>query len=256
LNRFHISSYKGNWIDRTVTPIPLLQLEVALRFWRQQPCRRANGRLTDKQHRAPRTGAPTGPRRRPGGRSARVRRSILDATVEALVETGYAGLSVDEVARRAGVHKTTIYRRWPDVGALIIDALLDRQRGNVPIPDTGELRSDLLALLDAVTASITSPDGRALLRAAQESGPPELESLVHRFWHARFALAREIFQRAADRGEIAPELDHDLMVELAVAPLFFRQLVTREPLSRAFRARLVDALIDRALAERRRTRRR
>jgi AcrR family transcriptional regulator len=195
-------------------------------------------------------------RRRPGGRSARVRRSILTATVDTLVDRGYTGLSVEEVANRAGVHKTTIYRRWPDVGALVVEALLERQQKTVPIPDTGELRGDLLALLDAVVANLTSSDGRALLRAAQDSGPPELESLVHRFWHARFALARQIFERAADRGEIPAGLDHDLMIELAVAPLFFRQLVTREPLSRAFRARLVDTLVDRATGDGRRTRRR
>jgi AcrR family transcriptional regulator len=198
----------------------------------------------------------TAPRRRPGGRSARVRRSILDATVATLIDNGYAGLTVDEVATRADVHKTTIYRRWPDVGMLVVEALLDLQQERVPIPDTGELRSDLLALVDAVTASITSPGGTALLRAAQESGPPELESLVHRFWHARFALARQIFQRAADRGEIPRDLDHDLMIELAVAPLFFRQLVTREPLSPAFRVRIVDALLDKASASGRRPRRR
>jgi AcrR family transcriptional regulator len=171
------------------------------------------------------------------------------------VDSGYAGLRVEDVATRAGVHKTTIYRRWPDVGALVIEALLDRQQENVPIPDTGDLRGDLLALLDAVAASITSPEGMALLRAAQESGPVELESLVHRFWQARFALARQIFERAADRGEIPPELNHELMIELAVAPLFFRQLVTRQPLSRAFRARLVDTLIYRAVTGGRRTRR-
>jgi AcrR family transcriptional regulator len=194
-------------------------------------------------------------RRRPGGRSARVRRSILTATVDTLADRGYAGLSVEEVATRAGVHKTTIYRRWPDVGALVVEALLERQQKTVPIPNTGELRGDLLALLDAVVANLTSSDGRALLRAAQDSGPPELESLVHQFWHARFALARQIFERAADRGEIPAGLDHDLMIELAVAPLFFRQLVTREPLSRAFRARLVDALVDKATGTARRTRR-
>jgi AcrR family transcriptional regulator len=197
-----------------------------------------------------------GPKRRPGGRSARVRRSVLDATLDVIVDGGYAGLSVDEVAARAGVHKTTIYRRWPDLGALVVDALLDRQQEAVPIPDTGELRGDLLSLLDAITASITSPDGRALLRAGLESGPPELDVLVHRFWHARFALARQIFQRAADRGEIPSDLDNDLLVELVVAPLFFRELVTREPLSRAFRARLVDAVITEATAGGRRTRRR
>jgi AcrR family transcriptional regulator len=195
------------------------------------------------------------PKRRPGGRSARVRRDVLDATVETLVDSGYAGLSVDEVATRAGVHKTTIYRRWPNVGELVVEALLDRQSDHVPIPDTGDLRGDLLALLDAVTASIKSADGRALLRAAQDSGAPELDSLVHQFWHARFALARQIFERAAERSEIGRDVDHDLMVELAVAPLFFRHLVTREPLSRAFRVRVVDALIER-LGEPRRTLRR
>jgi AcrR family transcriptional regulator len=224
---------------------------------RQDTPRRADGGLTDKHRRNSRTRAPAaGPKRRPGGRSARVRRSILDATVDALVEHGYTGLSVEEVATRAGVHKTTIYRRWPNLGTLVVDALLDRQRELVPIPDTGELRGDLLALLDAVAASVTSPEGRALLRAAQESGPPEIEAMVHGFWNARFALARQIFRRAADRGEIPADLDRNLMIEMAVAPLFFRALVTREPLGRAFRARLVDALIVRVKTGGRRSERR
>jgi AcrR family transcriptional regulator len=168
---------------------------------------------------------------------------VLDATVDALLASGYAGLSVDDVASRAGVHKTTIYRRWPDLGALVVEALLDRQQEVVPMPDTGALRSDLLALLDAVAANVTSPDGKALLRAAQETGPSEIDDLVHRFWRPRFALAREIFQRSEDRGEIAKGLDHGTLIELLVAPLYLRLLVTREPLSRPFRTRLVDALI-------------
>jgi AcrR family transcriptional regulator len=172
-----------------------------------------------------------------------VRRSVLDATVDALLTSGYAGPSVDDVATRASVHKTTIYRRWPDLGALVVEALLDRQQEVVPMPDTGALHGDLLALLDAVAANVTSPDGKALLMAAQEAGPPEIEDLVHRFWRTRFALGREIFQRAEDRGEIAPGLDHASLIELLVAPLYLRLLVTREPLSRQFRTRVVDALI-------------
>src|SRR5512132_695784 len=81
--------------------------------------------------------------RRPGGRSARVRAAVLRATIAELLRTGYAGLSVEAVADRAGVHKTTVYRRWGTLQQLVTDALLAHVSAKVPQPDTGTLRSDL-----------------------------------------------------------------------------------------------------------------
>ena len=179
--------------------------------------------------------------RRTGGRSARVREAVLHATVEVLAESGYRGLSFEEVARRSGVHKTTVYRRWPSTAALVLDALLERSAEAVPVPDTGSVRDDLRRFVRAVAGNITSPLGAALVATLTgEPADPATEAVVHDFWRARFALAGEILQRGIDRGEVRADVDAHLVVELLVAPLYLRLLVTREPVTRRYADRVVD----------------
>ena len=166
---------------------------------------------------------------------------MLHATVEVVAEAGYAGLSFEEVARRSGVHKTTVYRRWPTTAALVLDALLERSAESVPVPDTGSVREDLRRFVRAIAANITSPLGAALV--ATLTGEPSdaaTDALVHDFWRTRFALAGEIVQRGIERGELRADVDPDLVVELLVAPLYLRLLVTREPVTRRYADRVVD----------------
>jgi AcrR family transcriptional regulator len=186
---------------------------------------------------------PTETRRRPGGRSARVRRAVLDATIDAVAHSGVVGLTVEDIADRSGVHKTTVYRRWPSLDDLVVEALLDRAEEHVPVPDKGNLRSDLLAFVGAVAANITSPTGRALISATGQGGSAALDRLREQFWTSRFALVRTILDRARDRGEISPTVDPDLLIELVVAPLYFRLLISHKPLSPKFRADVVDAVL-------------
>src|SRR5579862_7114745 len=87
-----------------------------------------------------------GTRRRPGGRTARATQAILAAVIDELAETGYAALSLDRVAARAGVHRATVYRRWASKEALTADAVLASAAQDVPPPDTGTLRGDLREL--------------------------------------------------------------------------------------------------------------
>src|SRR5688572_31365663 len=86
-------------------------------------------------------------RPRPGGRSARVRAAVLAATLELLAERGYEGAELPEIARRAGVHPTTVYRRWDTKAKLVGEALLEQAATLSPTPDTGALRTDLERLL-------------------------------------------------------------------------------------------------------------
>ena len=102
--------------------------------------------------------------RRPGGRTAQTSQAILDATLSALAEVGYAALTLDGVAVRAGVHRSSVYRRWATKDELIVDAVLASAARDVPTPDTGSLRGDLHAFAQAVTANLTSPIALALLR--------------------------------------------------------------------------------------------
>lgn len=187
----------------------------------------------------------TGPRRRPGGRSARARAAVLEATLAELLEVGYGGLRLEAVAARAGVHRTTVYRRWRDRRTLIAEALLAQRGPEVPVPDTGSVRGDLRALARAVAGSITTPLGAALARTlAADAGSPEMATAAGAFWDERLRLAGAIVARAVERGELSPDTDADLLLEALVGPLYLRLLGNARPLTDGF----VDALVDLLLA--------
>jgi AcrR family transcriptional regulator len=175
-------------------------------------------------------------RRRPGGRSARVREAVLRATLEELAAGGYASFSLEAVARRAGVNKTTVYRRWGTRETLILDAMLERGSELVPIPDTGSLEGDLFAYGKAIASTVTAPEVQAIVRAVASIA--EADSLIvdasHRFWRTRLQLAREIVDRAVEREEIGPDADPKLVVELVIAPIYFRLLLSGEKLGNHF----------------------
>lgn len=186
-----------------------------------------------------------GKQRRTGGRSARVRECVLDATVEVLLEMGLEGFSIPEVAERAGVHKTSIYRRWGDASSLLLDALLSRIGEEIVMPDTGSLRSDLKELVRRVASFLESPTGNALVRTtAVEVGSAELSTGRRRYWERRFSLSREIFERAIERGELPVGTDTDLGLEVLIGPLYLRVLVTGEPLEEGFLDGVVETVLN------------
>jgi AcrR family transcriptional regulator len=184
------------------------------------------------------------PMRRPGGRTARVRRDVLAATIDLLAEAGLAGVTVESVAARSGVNKTTVYRRWPSLPGLVVDAVAEVARVAVPVPDTGSLRGDLRQVLGEVAALITSPRGRALVRATLSADNDEdLAALRRRYWAHRFALVGEVVRRAVDRGEIPPTTEERFVLETLTAPLYFRVFVVGGPLDGALLDRLVDHML-------------
>jgi AcrR family transcriptional regulator len=186
----------------------------------------------------------TAVRRRTGGRSARVREAVLKATLHAVAEHGADAISISEIARRAEVHETSIYRRWPSKEHLLLDALLDYSEAKLPIPDTGTLRGDLIAFATAVTAYLDSPLGRTLARAMAVAGDDgALAAGRAQFWKSRLDLASAMIARAKDRGEVATDLDAATALELVIAPPHFRALLTRQPVDENDIARLVDALL-------------
>ena len=187
-------------------------------------------------------------RRRPGGRSARVRQSVLDAALAAVVDVGVEKLSVADVAARAGVHETSIYRRWRTRESLVTDALLNYSEQHLPIPDTGTVRGDLVAFAVELVAYLATPLGRALAQTmASSPDDPAVTEARESFWQARYGLASAMVNRAIERGELAPETDPRLILEALVAPLHLRALLTREPLTADLPGRLVDLLLDGAL---------
>jgi len=174
-----------------------------------------------------------------------VRASVLQATLKELAETGYTALSLEGVARRAGVHKTSVYRRWGTRETLVLDAVLERAGSWVPIPDTGSVRQDLLALAREIIANNSTPEMEAVIRTFVAEAPREsaLASGGREFWTARFAADRQIVQRGIDRGELPADTDLDLVIEALLGPLYLRLLITGQPLDMVFAQRVVDLVL-------------
>ena len=132
--------------------------------------------------------------RRTGGRSARVHAAVLAAAIEVLFEDGFDALSIRGVAERAGVHESSIYRHWGTKADLVLDALLSRLGQEVPTPDTGSLRGDLLAALRAVMAFLTTPLGENLVRMALRHDLPNLDAVRDDYWN------QDVYKRQASQS--------------------------------------------------------
>jgi AcrR family transcriptional regulator len=168
-------------------------------------------------------------RRRVGGRSARVHDAVLKSVFELLREKGPSELSIAEVAERAGVHETSIYRRWPSRHELILDAARHFVGDALPIPDTGALRSDLVAFQRSAKAMLASRQGQVIimLSSMQDAGA---RARRHSYWKKRFEGLRVMFDRALERGEFPADADPIAFLEALIAPIYFRLLVTSESL--------------------------
>ena len=182
-------------------------------------------------------------RQRPGGRSARVRQAVLEATLEVLRESGPDQLTVADVARRARVHETSIYRRWGSRQNLMLEALLGARDQRMPVPDTGSLYGDLLAFAAERAEYLSGGHGGALLRSMMMSSDNDpLTEVRDDFLQARYHSIKPVFDRAIGRGEWHAGADPRLALEILVGPLYFRVLISREPIDGEFLAHLVDRL--------------
>jgi AcrR family transcriptional regulator len=181
--------------------------------------------------------------RRTGGRSARVRSAVLEATIDTLLTQTVDDLSIAEVARHAGVHETSIYRRWGNKANLILDAALSRVQVELALPDTGSLRGDLLALLRAMAAFEATPFVEAVLRLNVGEDPPEVAANRARVWVEADTLIGAVLDRAEARGELPVGIDRRLALETLIGPLQVRLLLSREPFDDAYHEQIVDVVL-------------
>ncbi|WP_418005153.1 TetR/AcrR family transcriptional regulator C-terminal ligand-binding domain-containing protein [Mycobacterium sp. PDNC021] len=177
--------------------------------------------------------------RRPGGRSARIRTAVLTAALD-LLETGVTQSSLPELAAHAGVAPSSIYRRWGTWENVIADALLASSQAAIPVPDTGNLRQDLIEFATSLAKYLESPRGYALTRAAGSVGTdsPDSDAARTRFWTERFQVAKMIITRGIDRNEVPATTDAALVIETIIAPLHFRRLVTHQNVRHGLAARI------------------
>lgn len=161
-----------------------------------------------------------------------------------LAESGAQALSIADVAARAGVHETSIYRRWGTPQRLILDALLHRSADLIQIPDTGSLRTDLVELGQSLIAYSTSPVGQALSRMmASSDDDDELSATRREFWDERQHEAHTIVEKAIARGELPDNTTSRHVVEVFISPIHFRLLLTRQPIDNEFLTELAEIAI-------------
>jgi AcrR family transcriptional regulator len=161
-----------------------------------------------------------------------------------LREVGYGALTFDEVALRSGVHKTTVYRRWPTKPELAAAAILDLGERVVPVPDLGSLTADLVEFGMAAAANIATPDGRRMTRSlvAAAEASEEFSVLMSKFWDARLAGAAVMVERSIERGEIEA-IDPRVLLEAFVGAMYFRIVLTAGPIDRDFLEQLASQVV-------------
>jgi AcrR family transcriptional regulator len=178
-------------------------------------------------------------------RSERCRRDVLDAAADLVAEVGVERLTIDEVAVRSGVAKTTIYRHWPSKQELIVEAVHGCLAAPVT-PNTGRLRDDLVQCFEGMIQ--TDLDGRvgkmypSLLDAAQRD--PHLAELVQRYQRDRRQPVVTAVQLAQARGELDADVDPELAATVLIGPLKYQKVVLQRPVTRA----LIESVVDTVLA--------
>ncbi|MFD1085260.1 TetR/AcrR family transcriptional regulator [Micromonospora andamanensis] len=151
---------------------------------------------------------------------------MLDATLAQLVQHGYDSLSIDTVAERSGVHRTTVYRRWRDVGGLLADVLHEARVDAWRPPDTGSLEGDLVAVNHEVHAALTADPVTVALIAASFRSDQAAEAL-RAFWTDRYDRCADIVRHAIERGEIPAGTEARRLLIAATAPLYHELVLLR-----------------------------
>jgi AcrR family transcriptional regulator len=172
---------------------------------------------------------------RPGGRTARTGAAVLAAAIEELSARDYADISVESIAARAGVHKTTVYRRWGSKVEIIKQALIGAAGAHIRVPDTGSVDGDLLLLARAVQVVLSPQQGAAITTALIVGGlaSTELAEVMRQFWEVRLEAISAIVDRAVSRGELSAGTDPVALMRTLAAPLYYQLLVARVPVTEA-----------------------
>jgi AcrR family transcriptional regulator len=188
------------------------------------------------------------PRRRtnPRSRNAHSHKAILDATNQLLAEVGYPALTIEGVAARARVGKATVYRWWPSKGALAIEALSSNDSAPAA-QDTADLRADLIDAVRRVIGMLTDSAQGAIIAglAADLMADPALAEMFRaQILRPRRSVVAGMVERAADRGDLPPHVDIPLILDACVGAVFYRLVLSGEPLSRDLAEQLVDLILN------------
>jgi AcrR family transcriptional regulator len=178
-------------------------------------------------------------------RNPRIQKAILEAAVELVLETGFKALSIDAIADRAGVGRMTVYRRWPNKAAIVMDAFVARVDPNTLFLRAGTFEESVRLQMRTMARAFRGKDGyliRALLAEAQLD--PELAAALHDRWTMpRRRMAVEYFEEGKRKGLLRADVDPNAMIDILYAPIYYRLQMSTGPLTDAY----IDAIFAHAM---------
>ncbi len=181
----------------------------------------------------------------PTRRSERSRQAILTAANELVHEVGYRKLTIEAIAARAGVGKQTIYRGWPSKGAVVLDGMLAAvsDPDDLALPDTGDVDADIRGVVRAIVEELADPTlsgtSRALTIEMQDD-PDLADTMLERLLGPQLAAVADRLRIAQQAGQLRPDLDLQVAVEMIVGPLYHRWLLRTAPLTEAYADTVTD----------------
>lgn len=188
---------------------------------------------------------PARQKKRPGGRTAEVTRRINDAVLELLAEGGIDACTFQNVAARAGIERSTLYRRNPDRWPTIIDAIIDfAERETAPL-NTGSFEGDLRGTLEKLAQALNGPLGPSLVSVAAAIQAGAAPGEGERFWISRLQRLAPMFESAIARGELPADADWEEIFSMAAGPVYFRRFIASKTIDDDWIRKVVDQICDR-----------
>ncbi|SCE71132.1 transcriptional regulator, TetR family [Micromonospora coriariae] len=187
-------------------------------------------------------------RRAPAGAAVlrgEITTAIRRALMQELAAVGYGRLSIEAVARRAGVSKTAVYRRWNSKLDLVLEMVASAAHGKLPVLDTGTLRGDLALLFQAVAHALRHPLASQIIPdlLAEAARNPTIDQTLRQVLHARQQeVGGRLVTRAVQRGELPADTDPDAAVDLIIGPLYWRLAIARAPVTDSYLGALVESV--------------
>ncbi|NLU75938.1 TetR/AcrR family transcriptional regulator [Streptomyces sp. HNM0575] len=182
------------------------------------------------------------------GRSELARLAVLNAADDLLVEKGFAGVTMEGIAKRAGVAKQTVYRWWSTKTDVLMDAFLQDAAEDLTPPDDRDIALDLRGYLRRLASFLGASDSGAVFKAliAQAQHDPEFaRDFRSRYLDEQRRRDRLPMERAVERGELPPDLDLTAETDQLMGPVYYRVLVTGQSVGQDFTDRLVDTFLRR-----------
>ena len=178
-------------------------------------------------------------------RCEETKNTILLTAYRLFMENGFKAVTVDGIAEKAGVSKATIYKWWPNKAAVVLDAFLEATEALLPVPDTGYVREDLFQHIHNLATFFLSREGKGIteLIAEGQFDPYIAEEYKKRYFIPRRLITKSILERGIERNQIHPNTDLALLTDLLFAPIFYRLMITRDTIDRAY----INAILEQSL---------